>query len=59
MCISLTTLQGKCLCPLLQEHLAFEDGLLYPMALVLIDNEATWKTIKTLEEQVDYSGVHH
>ncbi|MFC1760825.1 hemerythrin domain-containing protein [Planctomycetota bacterium] len=47
------------LCPLLEEHLAFEDGLLYPMALVVIDNEATWKTIKALCEQVGYGGVHH
>ena len=47
------------LVPALREHLTFEDSLLYPMALVVIDDDRTWHVIKALHDQMgygDYAG---
>ena len=40
--------------PLLLDHLAFEEGLIHPIALVAIDNPETWESIKTLCDQMGY-----
>jgi DUF438 domain-containing protein len=45
-------------CQCLFEHLAFEDGLLWPLTLVVIDKPATWKTIQALCDEIGYCGVH-
>ena len=41
-------------CPLLMSHLAFEEGLIHPIALVVIDNPDTWEAIKALCDQIGY-----
>ena len=40
--------------PLLLDHLAFEEELIHPIALVAIDNPDTWETIKALCDQMGY-----
>lgn len=45
-------------CQHLHEHLSFEDGLLWPMALVVIDDPTTWKTITALCDEIGYCGIH-
>ena len=45
-------------CSYLLEHLSFEDGLLWPIALVVIDDPAVWKGMKTVCEEIGYCGVH-
>jgi DUF438 domain-containing protein len=47
---------GFCAC--LLEHLSFEDGLLWPLMLIVIDDPATWKQIKALCDEIGYCGVH-
>lgn len=42
----------------LLEHLSFEDGLLWPLMLMVIDDPATWQTIKALCDEIGYCGVH-
>ncbi len=51
--IRLTAITQK-LVPVLREHLAFEDNLLYPMALVVVDDDRTWHVIKALYDQMGY-----
>lgn len=43
--------------PAMREHLAFEDNLLYPMALVVVDDDRTWQVVKALYDQMGY-GDH-
>jgi DUF438 domain-containing protein len=45
-------------CSYLLEHLSLEDGLLWPIALVVIDDPAIWKGVKTVCEEIGYCGVH-
>jgi DUF438 domain-containing protein len=45
-------------CAGLLDHLAFEDDLLWPLALVVIDNPATWATMKALAQEIGYCGIH-
>jgi DUF438 domain-containing protein len=45
-------------CSCLSEHLAFEDGLLWPIALVVIDDPAVWTTMKALCQEIGYCGIH-
>jgi DUF438 domain-containing protein len=45
------------LVPDLRDHLSLEDKLLYPMALVVIDDPRTWHVIKALYDQMGY-GDH-
>jgi len=45
-------------CSCLLEHLSFEDGLLWPIALVVIDDPAVWGTMKTFCEEIGYCGIH-
>ncbi len=44
-------------CHGLLEHLSFEDGLLWPFALVVIDDPAAWKTITARCDEIGYCGV--
>lgn len=45
-------------CACLLEHLSFEDGLLWPVALVVIDDPATWQGMKAVCEEIGYCGIH-
>jgi DUF438 domain-containing protein len=45
-------------CSLLLQHLAFEDNLLWPLALVVIDDPAIWSSMKALCEEIGYCGIH-
>ena len=45
-------------CSCLLEHLSFEDGLLWPVALAVIDNPAVWQGMKTVCEEIGYCGIH-
>jgi len=47
---------GFCRC--LSEHLSFEDGLLWPIALVMMDDLAIWKTITAQCDEIGYCGIH-
>jgi DUF438 domain-containing protein len=41
-------------CPLLLNHLRFEQEVLWPIALVLIDDPDMWKRIRTLANEFEY-----
>lgn len=45
-------------CSCLREHLSFEDGLLWPVTLVVIDDPAIWRGMKTVCEEIGYCGIH-
>jgi len=45
-------------CACLSEHLSFEDGLVWPIALVVIDNPVVWRTMKAFCEEIGYCGIH-
>ena len=45
-------------CSCLWEHLSFEDGLLWPIALVVIDDSAVWRAMTALCEYIGYCGIH-
>ena len=45
-------------CSCLSGHLSFEDGLLWPIALVVIDDPAIWRTMKTFCDEIGYCGIH-
>jgi len=42
------------LIPMLQDHITYEDDLLWPIALVIIDDEKVWDTIKALSDDLEY-----
>ncbi|MHC4558309.1 MAG: DUF438 domain-containing protein [Planctomycetota bacterium] len=46
------------LSPIMLEHLSYEDDLLCPVALVIIDDVKVWETIKALCEDIGYCGAH-
>ena len=39
---------------MMQEHLSYEEDILWPIALVVIDNAETWETIKALCNEFEY-----
>lgn len=45
-------------CACLLEHLSFEDSVLWPLALVVIDDPAVWTKIKTVCQEIGYCGIH-
>jgi DUF438 domain-containing protein len=49
---------GGRFCSSLLQHLSFEDGLLWPIALVVIDSPAAWRTMKAVCEEIGYCGIH-
>jgi DUF438 domain-containing protein len=40
------------------EHISYENELLYPLALVVIDDVKVWEEIKALCEDIGYCGAH-
>jgi len=43
---------------IMQEHLAQEDVILYPIALGIIDDVEIWDEIKAICDDIGYCGVH-
>jgi DUF438 domain-containing protein len=48
----------KALCPILKEHLFYEDHILYPVAVAMIDNQAFWDRMHQVCDEIDYCGIH-
>lgn len=48
----------KRLSSVMLEHLCYEDELLYPISLVVIDDANIWERIKALCEEIGYCGVY-
>lgn len=44
----------KRLCPFILEHLSYEEKLLWPIALIVVDDERAWETIKALSDEIGY-----
>lgn len=40
--------------PLLRDHLTYEDEVLWPIALVIIDDDQVWETIKAVCDEFEY-----
>ena len=40
--------------PLVREHLTYEEELLWPIALVVVDDAAIWERIKAMADEFDY-----
>jgi len=45
-------------CPLLKEHLFYEDHVLYPAAAAMIDNPEFWDRLKRICNEIGYCGLH-
>ncbi len=41
------------------EHLAYEDEILHPIALGVINDAQVWEKIKIVCEEIGYCGLHH
>jgi DUF438 domain-containing protein len=48
----------KTLCPIFKEHLFYEDHILYPVAVAMIDNQAFWGRMHQVCDEIDYCGIH-
>jgi len=48
----------KTLCPILREHLFYEDHILYPVAVAMIDNPPFWDRMHQVCDEIDYCGIH-
>lgn len=48
----------KTLCPILKEHLFYEDHILYPVAVAMIDNQTFWDKMHQVCDEIDYCGIH-
>jgi len=44
----------KRFCPLMLNHIAYEQDILWPIALVVLDDAETWETIKALSDDLEY-----
>ncbi len=41
------------------EHICYEDEILNPIAVAVIDDTAVWERIKALCDEIGYCGMHH
>jgi DUF438 domain-containing protein len=48
----------KTLCPILKEHLFYEDHILYPVAVAMIDSQTFWDKMHQVCDEIDYCGIH-
>lgn len=48
----------KALCPILKEHLFYEDHILYPVTVAMIDNQTFWDRMHQVCDEIDYCGIH-
>jgi DUF438 domain-containing protein len=46
------------LCPLLRDHLTYEDRILFPLAIAMVENESVWEQLRQVCNQIDYCGIH-
>jgi DUF438 domain-containing protein len=46
------------LSPIMLEHFSYEDEILCPISLVVIDDVKIWERIKAISEDIGYCGVH-
>jgi hypothetical protein len=46
------------LCPLLRDHLSYEDRVLFPLAVAMVENESVWEHLRQVCNQIDYCGIH-
>jgi DUF438 domain-containing protein len=46
------------LSPIMLEHFSYEDEILCPISLVVIDDVKVWERIKAICEDIGYCGVH-
>ena len=44
--------------PLLREHLFREDQAIFPLAMSMVQDEAVWKKLRTICNEIDYCGIH-
>ncbi len=49
----------KRLSPMMLEHLSYEDELLYPISLIMIDDDNVWERIKALCDEMGYCGANY
>jgi len=54
----LSAIAGR-LIPVVLEHIWYEDDILHPMGLAVINNEEVWGSIKAICEDIGYCGIHH
>jgi DUF438 domain-containing protein len=45
--------------PMMREHFSYENELLYPISLFVIDDANIWKRMKALCDEIGYCGVHN
>jgi DUF438 domain-containing protein len=48
----------KTFCPILREHIFHEDHILYPVAVVMIENIEFWNKMREVCDEIDYCGIH-
>jgi len=48
----------KALSPILKEHMFYEDHILYPVAVAMIDSQAFWDKMHQVCDEIDYCGIH-
>lgn len=48
----------KNLCPMMREHLFYEDKVLFPLAVAMVEDDTVWKRLKTVCSEIGYCGVH-
>lgn len=46
------------LCPLLREHLFYEDYVLFPLAVLTLDDKKLWQRLREVCNEIGYCGVH-
>ena len=44
--------------PMLREHLFREDQAIFPLAMSMVQDEAVWKKLRTICNEIDYCGIH-
>lgn len=50
---------AKTLVPLMREHLFYEDRLLFPLAVAMVDEPKIWLRLKEVCSQIGYSLMEH
>lgn len=46
------------LCPLLRDHLFYEDRVLFPLAVSMVEDGQTWNRLRRICNEIDYCGIH-
>jgi DUF438 domain-containing protein len=48
----------KTLCPIFKEHIFYENHILYPIVVVMIDTPTFWSKMREVCDEIDYCGIH-